>query len=194
MNNLDRAINNDLLVVSKSLLPYLNMDRQKPLAIFIKVMELIYTVNLFSNEASIRSMSRSQESGWERNFLNDVKNNLSEDKAHFIDVILKLNEAKSLLSRQDNPDSSSGYYSSSDYHMHPNDSGIPEDSPFPDMPQTTPPNTSKRMDTANRPTSNTSSPNPEQLINSLSSMLDPNQKQLLKMLTSLLMPQQPPQQ
>lgn len=68
MTNLDRAINNDILVVSKSLLPYLNIDRQKPMAVFIKLMELVYTINLFSNEASVRSMSRSQESGWEKSF------------------------------------------------------------------------------------------------------------------------------
>ena len=46
MNNLDRSVNNDFLIVGKSLLPYLNVDRQKPVAIFIKVMELLYTVNL----------------------------------------------------------------------------------------------------------------------------------------------------
>lgn len=195
MNNLDRAVNNDLLVVSKSLLPYLNMDRQKPLAIFIKVMELIYTVNLFSNEATVRSMSRSQDTGWENDFLNDVKNNLSADKAYFIDVIMKLNEAKTLLSRQEPADHPSSYYSASDYNMHPDDSGIPENAPFPDTMQSTQ-TTSKKSSFNNRPSQKqaNTSPNPEQLISSLSSMLDPNQAQLLKMLTSLLMPQQPSQQ
>lgn len=177
MNNLDRAINSDLLIVTKSLLPYLNVDRQKPIAIFIKVMELIYTVNLFSDENSVRSMSRTQESGWEREFLNDVKSNLNTDKAYFIDAILKLTEAKNLLThptlntQQNTP--------SATYHLHPSDSGIPEDQPFSD---------------ANIPsqTKGPSSPNTasaDQLLHSLSSMLDPNQAQLLKMLTSLLIPQ-----
>ena len=186
MNTLDRAVNNDFLVVSKTLLPYLGSDRQKPIAIFIKVMELIYTVNLYSDENTVRSMSRSQDTGWERSFLNDVKNNLSPDKAYFVDALLKLTEARTLLSRQD-PPASNNYYSPSDYHMHPTDSGIPENEDFPDMMSS---GVSKNTGNYSPSSSASANPNPEQLINSLSSMLDPNQAQLLKTLTSILMPQQ----
>ena len=187
MNNLDRAVNNDFLVVSKTLLPYLGSDRQKPIAIFIKVMELIYTINLYSDEKTVRSMSRSQDTGWERSFLNDVKNNLSPDKAYFVDAILKLTEARTLLSRQDKPEPND-YYAPSDYHLHPDDSGIPENEDFPDMMKSA---TSSKSKGNSSPLSSTStSPNPEQLISSLSSMLDPKQAQLLKTLTSILMPQQ----
>lgn len=194
MNTLDRAVNNDFLVVSKSLLPYLSADRQKPIAIFIKVMELIYTVNLFSNETSVNSMSRSQETGWEKDFLNDVKGNLSEDKAYFIDVLMKLTEAKNLLTRQEHSSSTNDFYPSSDYHLHPSDSGIPENQSFPEPTASSSPEKTASSKTARpqRPSSSTqgqNAPSPEQLISSLSSMLDPNQAQLLKMLTSLLMPQ-----
>ena len=185
MNNLDRAVNNDFLVVSKTLLPYLGSDRQRPIAIFIKVMELIYTINLYSDEKAVRSMSRSQDAGWERSFLSDVKNNLSPDKAYFVDAILKLTEARSLLSKQEQY-GTNNYYSPSDYHLHPDDSGIPENEDFPDMMK--PSSYSNNAGTSSSSTS--TNPNPEQLINSLSSMLDPNQAQLLKTLTSILMPQQ----
>lgn len=184
MTNLDRAINNDVLIVSKSLLPYLNIDRQKPVAIFIKVMELIYTVNLFSNEASVRSMSRSAETGWEKAFLNDVKTNLGTDKANFIDVILKLSEAKDLLVATPEPQAPPTI--SPEYHLHPSDSGVLESMPFPD--ETIPtPKTSKSAP-KNAAPSNSSGPSPEQIINGLSSMLDPNQTQLLKVLASLFSP------
>lgn len=178
MNNLDRAVNNDFLVVTKSLLPYLNADRQKPVAIFIKAMELIYTINLFSNESSVRSMSRSQEAGWEKDFLNDVKSNLSSDKAYFIDAIMKLNEARNLLAKQEAATASA----SSEYHLYPADSGIPEDQPFPDAAATI-------SSTKQQTSSSQKQPNPEQLIHTLSSMLDPNQAQLLKIISSLIMPQ-----
>lgn len=181
MNNLDRAINNEFLIVSKSLLPYLNVDRQKSVALVIKVMELVYTLNLFSNETSVRSMSRSQETGWEKDFLTDVRNNLSSDKAYFIDVILKLTEAKELLSRQTESDSPS----SPEYHLHPADSGIFTDTPFPtdsnyssnDYEKTDPSSTKNNTQTA-------SAPSADQIINTLSSMLDPGQTQLLKLLSS----------
>lgn len=187
MNNLDRSVNNDFLIVGKSLLPYLNVDRQKPVAIFIKVMELLYTVNLFSNEASVRSMTRSQETGWEKDFLNDVKSNLSEDKAYFIDAILKLTEAHNLLRKQSTPSENDPFYSSNDYNLHPLDSGIPENQPFTDE---TPLGTANKPQRA--PNTKQNGPNPEQVIGALSSMLDPSQAQLLKMLTTLLMPQSPP--
>lgn len=180
MTNLDRAINNDILVVSKSLLPYLNIDKQKPIAIFIKAMELIYTVNLFSNESTVRSMSRSQDEGWEKSFLNDVKSNLGDEKAFFVDAILKLAEARDLLSKQEAP--SNGPISP-EYHLHPLDSGVLEDQLFTEQISTPDPKAVKSAPKINQKPS--SGPSPEQIINGLSSMLDPSQAQLLKVLASM---------
>ena len=178
MTHLDRAVNNDMLIVTKSLLPYLNIDRQKPVAIFIKAMELFYTISLFSNESSVRSMCRNGESDWEKSFLNDVKANLGNDKAYFIDAILKLTEAKDLLARTETPPDNDTL----EYNMHPMDSGILESMPFPDQNVSNKNSTSSTHTTTSNPTQ---SPTPEQIINSFSSMLDPNQVQLLKTLSSL---------
>lgn len=191
MNTLDRAVNNDFLVVSKSLLPYLNADKQRTVAIFIKVMELIYTMNVFSNESSVRSMSRSQEGGWEKDFLNDVKNNLSDDKAYFIDAILKLTEAKDLLTRQEDHHSVG---QPPEYHLNSYDSGILESMPFPKDPDepavSSVKSTASNASTAKSSsgTSNKTGPSADQIVNGLSSLLDPNQAQLLKVLSSILKP------
>lgn len=185
MNNLDRAVNNEFLIVSKSLLPYLNIDKQRSVAIFIKVMELVYTVNLFSNETSVRSMSRSQETGWEKDFLKDVRNNLPSDKAYFVDAILKLTEVKDLLTSEErvSTDSTS---TTSNYHLHPSDSGILDNTPFPTHSEE---QTSEPISPSSTKTpSSTSMTSPEQLISGLSSFLDPNQTQLLKAISSLLIP------
>jgi len=183
MNNLDRAINNEFLIVSKSLLPYLNVDRQKSVAVLIKAMELIYTLNLFSSETSVRSMSRSQETGWEKDFLTDVRNNLPSDKAYFVDVLLKLTEAKTLLNRQTDSNSSS----SPEYHLHPADSGILNAAPF-EAESSKSSHDSKESSHASikENTPPTSLPSADQLISGLSSLLDPNQTQLLKLLSSFL--------
>ena len=183
MNNLDRAINNEFLIVSKSLLPYLNVDRQKSVALFIKVMELVYTLNLFSNETSVRSMSRSQEAGWEKDFLIDVRNNLPSDKAYFIDAILKLTEAKALLSRKTDSEDSLA----PEYHLHPADSGIFGDEPFESTPNSSSQDFKETTHTSeNENKSPAALPSPDQFISGLASMLDPNQTQLLKLLSSFL--------
>lgn len=187
MNSFDRAINNDFLVVTKSLLPYLNIDRQKPVAVFIKVIELLYTVNLYSNETATRSLSRSQEPGWEKSFLRDVKNNLPQEKAFFVDAVLKLAEAKDLLVAQEEPDTTTNNYRSPEYQLHPYDSGVLEDEPFPDESKS--PQSSTTNKTTLPPNGNTNNINPEQIINGLSSMLDPNQAQMLKVIMNLLKPQ-----
>lgn len=189
MNTLDRAVNNDFLIVSKSLLPYLSLDKQRTVAIFIKVMELVYTMNVFSNETSVRSMSRSQETGWEKDFLNDVKNNLSSDKAYFIDAILKLTEAKELLTRQEN--SPTSLSQEPEYHLHPADSGILESMSFPSDSEShskTSSETASMNQSKQAANASSSGPSPDQLINGLSSLLDPNQTQLLKVLSTLLNP------
>lgn len=186
MNNLDRAINNEFLIVSKSLLPYLNVDRQKSVALFIKAMELIYTINLFSNETSVRSMSRSQETGWEKDFLTDVRNNLPSDKAYFVDAILKLTEARTLLNRQTDSNASS----EPEYHLHPADSGILDAEPFESESDSG--SSSHNLKEKNNYSSvnenkpPNSLPSPDQFISGLSSLLDPNQTQLLKLLSSFL--------
>lgn len=175
MSTLDRAVNNDALMISKSLLPYLKPDRQKPVAVLIKAMELMYTINLYSSEDFVRSMSRSQETGWERNFLTDVKQNLSSDKAYFIDAILKLTEAKDLLSTRNH----SNDQEEPSYSLHASDSGILEDQPFtPAAAAATPKPTSAE--------NQASSPNPSQIIDKLSPLLDPNQVQLLKLLSGFI--------
>lgn len=101
MTSLDHAVNNDLLIVAKALVPYLDIQRQKPIAILIKAIELLYTINLYSNPDAVLEMSQTQEPGWEKEFLKDVKDNLNNDKAYFIDAILKLLEVKDLVSNSE---------------------------------------------------------------------------------------------
>lgn len=180
MNALDRAINTDMLTVSKSFLPYLNMDYQKPLAILIKAIELMYTVNLYSKEDSLSSMTRSLDTGWEREFLNEVKSNLSKDKAYFIDVVLKLSEAKDILNMAGetrNSNTSNKFYNSdseTSYHKsnnHPT-GNIDNSSSY----------TSDDVEFSKK----TNSTSPDQIIDKLSPMLEPGQLQLLKMLSGMM--------
>lgn len=163
MTSLDHAINNDLLIVSKSLVPYLDVSRQKPIAILIKVIELLYTINLYSNPDAVLELSHAQEPGWEKDFLKDVKNNLDNDKAYLIDIILKLTEAKDLLV---NPDF--------------NLMQLFTTNSAPTTAQVTAPVTTQQETTTTLPI--------EQLIGTLSSLFDTNGTQLLNALAALLKP------
>ncbi len=100
MNVLDQSINNDLLVVAKTLVPYLDANKQRVVAIGVKLAELISTIAFYADEDNITDISRDREPGWERKFLTDVKENLSEDKAYYVDVVLKITEALNLLLNQ----------------------------------------------------------------------------------------------
>ena len=165
MSSLDRAINNDFLTISKSLVPYLPSENQRSLAIFIKTFELMHTIDLFSRDDFVRSMSRSHETGWEKDFLHDVRQNLSGDRGYFIDALLKLTEVRDLF----------------DSHNTTNANFVP---PKPDVvddisivsPEPSPTPLEK------------SGPglNPADIVDKLSNMLEPNQVQILKVLTSFM--------
>jgi len=169
MNPMDTAIKNDFLMISKSLVPYLSADKQKSAAIFIKALELVYTVNLFSQEEFVRSFSRSQESGWEKNLLSDIRTDLSDDRGYFIDAILKISEAKEILTAKKNGDEAT-FPKNTTSKM---SSDIPHNS--------------KTIHTHNaNSNSNPNSNNPTQILSSLSGVLEPNQLQLLKVLSAFM--------
>lgn len=173
---LDRAVNNDVLLVTKALLPYLSPDTQRPIAILVKAMELMFTVNLYSQEDAVRSMTRSHTEGWEKDFLNDVKKNLSKDRAYFIDAILKLTEVKDLLT-----------HTSQMMARDETASLFEEDEAPAPAPPIAPISLANLAGTPNAtsPTTGTS-PNPDQLIDSLSPLLEPSQVQLLKVLSTFI--------
>ena len=163
MSSLDRAINNDFLTISKSLVPYLPPENQKSLAIFIKTFELMHTIDLFSRDDFVRSMSRSHETGWEKDFLRDVRQNLSGDRGYFIDALLKLTEVRDLI----------------DTHSNTSDNFIPPSEVIDDL-SIEPPPSSPTME------NHSASLNPTDVIDKLSNMLEPNQAQILKALTSFM--------
>ncbi|PHV70912.1 hypothetical protein CS063_07780 [Sporanaerobium hydrogeniformans] len=169
MNSLDNATRNDFLLISKSLIPYLNPNNQRSAAIFIKAIELLYTVEVFSKEDFVRGFSRSTEQGWEKSFLRDIRKDLSDERGYFIDVLLKLSEAKDIFAMRNQ--SHSPMSSSTNL-----DSGIPvQESITPEEP--------KMQTNAN---TTHQGPNPSDILSSLSSLLDPNQLQLLKVLSGFM--------
>ncbi|MDF2595706.1 MAG: hypothetical protein K0R69_2047 [Clostridia bacterium] len=170
MRSIDSATNNDFLNISRSMIPYLDADKQKGVAVFIKVVELMSTIDLFSKEEFVRSIARPRDSGWEKNFLNDLRSNLSDDRGYFIDAILKLSEFRDLLAVKNNDTSGEPHVNKSqqnpNMHVTPSQrpqsqNATPHGSPPPSM-------------------------NPSDILDKLSGILEPNQLQILKVLSSFM--------
>ena len=160
MSSLDSAMNNDFLMISKSIVPYLDADKQRSVAVFIKAFELMSTIDLFSKEEFVRSISKPRDAGWEKNFLGDIRANLSDDRGYFIDAILKISEMRDMLVTKNN------------------DNINPVASTY-STPNTSPPQSTSK-DTSHAPN------NAAQMIDKLSSVLEPNQLQILKMLSAFI--------
>lgn len=167
MSSFDSAVNTDFLMISKSLVPYLDADKQKAVAIFIKAFELMSTIDLFSREEFVSSITKPRDAGWEKNFLSDIRGSISDDRGYFIDAILKLSEVKDLFAVKNNEQSTSPYT-----EVHPLDSSAPIT------------HTHNAASPNSQP--NSFSNNSAQVLDKLSGVLDPNQLQILKVLSAFI--------
>ncbi len=169
MITMDSAMNNDFLMISKSLVPYLDADKQRAAAIFIKAFELMSTIDLFSKEDFRRTITKPRDTGWEKKLLSDIRSNLSDDRAFFIDAILKLSEVRDILTVK-NTDSSYANFA----HTPPVSSAMPANP------------SEKTADPISSAGSTNSAPKAAEVIDQLSGVLDPNQLQILKLISTFM--------
>lgn len=158
MHRIDKEINNDTLVVCKCLVPYLDRDMQKNMAILIKAFELLYTIKLFSSDDFVKSISVERKNGWHTHLLHDVKKNIDPNRAYLIDMALKFTEFQKIMTTKQ--------------ALNVNDKLPNQGSPDIALPPTLARDKSQE--------------NPSDIIDEFSSVLEPNQLQLLKMLSSFL--------
>lgn len=189
-NQLDDQVNTELMRVCKSVLPYLDRGMQKNLAISLKLLEFISVVQLYNNNASTiePEVSMMRGENWENKLLTDIRGSLNPDKTYIIDALMKLSEVKNILSQMDR--SSDSTPSSANFEIEPEPLPASESSPFnfanffKDM---VPPQSSTTSDPP--PASNKSSgPNPADMLNALSPLLDDKQRQMINLLSAFMKP------
>lgn len=199
-NQLDQQVNTELMRVCKCVIPYLDRNVQKNVAIGVKFLELINTINTFSNDTSLSSLSLTRQGNWEEDLLDNVKANLSPEKAYLIDAVWKLKEFRSILQTKDphEPDSPASFepYPTTDpqdqasYFSDINDA--PKTTRPPRMPNTSntqrPPNSQRPSNTQGSSTTQNNMGSPTNILQMLSPLLDDNQKQLLNLLSAFLGP------
>lgn len=179
-NPLDQEVNTELMRVCKCVIPYLDRSVQKNVAIGLKFLELVNTINAYADPLNLSSsLSLSRQGHWEEDLLRSVKANLSPEKAYLIDAVIKLQEFKSILNTKEQATSAQNAFQSSLPAYEPTTTydDAPKFEAFADMP---------RKPKAQPNTSTSSGPSPANILQMLSPLLDDNQKQLFNAFASLM--------
>lgn len=169
-NRLDDQVNTEFMRVCKCVLPYLDKGIQKNLAISLKALELISVMQLYNSDSPVTEVPLMRSENWERTLLNDVRNNLDSDKTYIIDALMKLSEFRSIMSQTPK--------NTNVEHAEP----IQFNSEDPNNTELT------RDESANTTPIPSSAPNPTDMLNAISPLLDDKQKQMLNLLSTFLKP------
>ena len=96
----DDPIHTNSIKNLKAMIPYVDAQYQKNLAIFIKLIELQKVVEMYdSQEVSILSVGEGDGTDWRRGMLAAVRNHSSEDKQQMIDMIMSLMDIKEVMDK-----------------------------------------------------------------------------------------------
>lgn len=169
-NRLDDQVNTEFMRVCKCVLPYLDKGMQKNLAISLKALELISVMQLYNSDSTVTEVPLMRSENWERTLLNDVRNNLDSDKTYIIDALMKLSEFRSIMSQT------------------PKNTNVEPAEPI--QFNSEDPNHTElaRDESANTTPPPSSAPNPTDMLNAISPLLDDKQKQMLNLLSTFLKP------
>lgn len=189
-NPLDESVNTELMRVCKCVVPYLDRNVQKNVAIGIKFLELVNTINTFNDATPLSpQLSLTRQGNWQDDLLQDIRSNLSSEKAYLIDAMLKLQQVKSILNVKD---------SMSESHTTPSNAFVPPSDtpthivPPPDVPLFFPDSNYQRpdhesyFDKSQPSPPQGSGPSPAAFLQALSPMLDDNQRQMLTLLSTFM--------
>ena len=81
-NPLDETVNTELMRVCKCVIPYLDRNVQKNVAIGLKFLELVNTINVYKEDNELDSSMTLERTGtWEEDLLRSIRGNLSSEKA-----------------------------------------------------------------------------------------------------------------
>lgn len=173
-NQLDTHVNTEWMRVCKCVLPYLDRQTQRNVAISLKFMELMSVMQLYSdnNNTTLDPISLTRSDHWENDLLHSVRSNLSPDKAFIVDALMKLGEVKNILAEHNQP---------------PTEPAPPASPPlFADEIEEAPVFPSSFPPPFPSPDQSSNTMNPSAMLDKLAPLLDDNQRQMLKLFTSFM--------
>ena len=95
----DDAIHTNSMKKLKSVVPYMDREYQKKLAIMIKVIELQKVIEMYNTqEVGVASIDKSSERGdWRKGMLSAIRVHSTQEEQRMIDMILNLIEMKEFM-------------------------------------------------------------------------------------------------
>lgn len=94
----DTIINSNKTNIVKAAIPYMNVENQKKIAILIKFIELINTMNLYNNHIINQIPELNKTSCTKKDLLMALRPNCSNKNKKLIDIILGFDNLKSMMS------------------------------------------------------------------------------------------------
>lgn len=177
-NPLDAHVNTEWMRVCKCVLPYLDRQTQRNVAISLKFMELMSVMQLYSSNqtAPMDPISLTRSEHWENELLRSVRSNLSPEKAFIVDAIMKIGEARNILLEHHSNETELPPSASASKPLFADEiEDAPPDFPDPTRTQFSSPTNTKQ-----------SSADPSAMIDMLAPLLDDNQRQMLKLFTTFM--------
>jgi hypothetical protein len=101
---IDNVINSQEMNIIKASIPYMNLEVQKKLAVFVKFMELTKTMNLFTNNSVTEISELNKSNNNPQQLLQAIRSHCSEKNRKTIDIILNIYTLKTLMKSTNQPE------------------------------------------------------------------------------------------
>lgn len=100
---IDSIVNSREMNVIKAALPYMNLDNQKKLAVFVKFLEFIKTMKLY-NSYSVNEISELNKTNMsKRDMIYAMRAWCSDKNKQLLDIVLNMYTLKSMITTMNNP-------------------------------------------------------------------------------------------
>lgn len=94
---IDQVVNNQQMRIIKAALPYMDFPKQKQIAMFVKVMELRKTIDLFDSPDQVHTTLNEKKSMDKLEFLRDIRNSCDEPHQKKLNMLISLLNMQSTM-------------------------------------------------------------------------------------------------
>ncbi|GKX31648.1 hypothetical protein SH1V18_41280 [Vallitalea longa] len=101
-SDFDTIVNSNKMNIIKAAIPYMNLENQKKIALFVKLIEFINTMNLYNNHSINEIPALNKTNITKRDMLMALRPSCSDKNKQLIDILLNVNNLKSMMTSINN--------------------------------------------------------------------------------------------
>lgn len=101
-SNFDTIVNSNKMNIIKAAIPYMNLENQRKIALLVKFIELINTMNLYNNYSINEIPELNKSNTTKRDMLMAIRPSCSDKNKQLIDMILNINNLQSMFNTMNN--------------------------------------------------------------------------------------------